>query len=97
MEQLNRMGGYLWYEAVEQHWMSEKNQDLYIGVVQKLRRDDGIKCEDPDDEETNVLIKAKELAYKDAVKRKPGEEGPVRAGDQAPREPTVSKGFGKTR
>jgi len=88
------MGNYLWWEAVEQNWQYEKNQDLYIGVVQKLRRDDGIRCEDPEDEEVNVLIAAKELSYKDAMKRKPG-EGLQRAEDSAPREPVVQKGFGK--
>lgn len=90
------MGNFLWFEAVEENWMSEKNQDLYIGIVRKFRKDDGIKCEDPEDEEENVLIAAKELAFKDASKRKPG-EGLQRAADQAPNESVKPKGFGVRR
>lgn len=90
------MGNYLWLEALEENWHYEKNQDLYIGVVRKFRKDDGVKCEDPEDEEENVLYAAKQLSLKDAQKRKPG-ESMGRAGDQAPREPPMQKGFGKAK
>lgn len=93
VSKVERMGLYLRLEALESVWRHEDNQDLYVGVAQKLRRDKGIKCERPEDEEENVLFEAKQLALKDAAKRKPGDRQ-VRAGDT---EPTVThkKSFGK--
>jgi hypothetical protein len=94
VENILKMGAFLRLKALENNWAYEKNQDLYIGVVQKLRRDRGQRCEDPDDEVENVLFEAKQLSLRDAAKRKPWVQQ-ERAADAAPVERTVSKSFKK--
>jgi hypothetical protein len=95
VETILQMGAFLRLKSLENNWVYEKNQDLYIGVVQKLRRDRGQKCENPDDEVENVLFEAKQLALKDSINRKPGQQQQQRASDQAPIERPVSKSFKK--
>lgn len=92
--EIERMGTYLHFHALQENWRYEDNQDLYIGVARKFRKDEGRKCEDPDDEEENVLLEAKKLSLKDANKRKPGERQ-ARASDAAPNDPPISKAFRK--
>lgn len=92
--EIERMGDYLYFEALQENWRYEDNQDLYIGVARKFRKDEDRRCENPDDEEENVLLEAKKLSLKDASKRKPGDRQ-ARASDAAPNEPPVSKAFRK--
>jgi hypothetical protein len=94
IETIMQMGAFLRLKSLENNWVYEKNQDLYIGVVQKLRRDRGQKCENPDDEVENVLFEAKQLALKDSINRKPGVHQ-ERAADKEPNERPVSKAFKK--
>lgn len=89
------MATFLRLESMEQNWRYEDNQDLYIGVAQKFRRDRGQKCEDPEDEEANIEFEAKQLSLKDAVKRKPGDQRQQRAADMHERGGVTPKGFGK--
>jgi hypothetical protein len=95
MEKLERMATFLRLESMETHWRHEDNQDLYIGVAQKFRRDRGQKCEAPEDEEENILLEAKQLALKDAIKRRPGDARQQRASDMHERGGITPKGFGK--
>ena len=94
VELVERMGDYLHLEALNENWRYEQNQDLYVGVARKLRKDQGRVCENPDDEESNVEFEAKQLALKDAAKRKAGESR-TRASDAGERERPPQKSFGK--